>query len=82
MIIAYLPVIFLSPFKYLILRFTREIHYFVFNGTLLATYIIFLNMLLAKFGSIGPIFTKGVSFLATLLYGIILYITSKRKDLK
>jgi len=82
MIIAYLPMVFLSPFKYLILRFNKEIHYFVFNGILLATYIIFLNMFVVKFGSIGPIFAKGVSFLATLLYGFILYNTSKRKDLK
>jgi len=82
MILAYLPTIFFPPFKYLILRFSKKIHYFIFNGILLTTYLIFLRMFELKFGSNGPIFIKGLSFLATLLFGVILYLTNKRRNLK
>lgn len=82
MLIAYLPAIFFPPFKYLILRFNKEINYFIFNAILLGGYFLFLRPSEIIFGSMGPIVSKGIGFLATLFFGVILYITNKHRDLK
>ena len=82
MIIAYSPMFFVPPFKNLILKFNKKIHYFVFNLILILSYFTFFSIFEPELSFQAPIFAKGAGFLAALLYVIILYYCRNKNILK
>ncbi len=73
MIIAYSPMFFVPPFKNLILKFNKNIHYFLFNFILIITYFISFFILRMRFSYQAPIYSKGIGFIIALSYIMILY---------
>jgi len=79
MIGAYLPLVFLSPLKYIILRLDKEIFYFLFNLILIVVYLILLFPLIKVFQDKGPVIAKGIGFFSSLMFGVFIYNVYKKQ---